>query len=154
MLVSLVCLYFRVTLSVRISSFACLVEQDKAVTLLYIPHAVLLRAVHEIVAVIPETLLVLLRRRHGNSLTRQERCLTFLLLACDAQPSAQVAAKTRDSAWKARAVWPENIVTLPEIKAARDGISYVTIISSRAGDPSVFTNPQPCCSCSQARSFY
>lgn len=28
-------------------------------------------------------------------------------------------------------------MTLPEIKAARDGISYVTIISSRAGDPSV-----------------
>lgn len=94
---SLVCLYFRVTLSVHIS-FACLVEQDKAVTLLNIPRAVLLRAVHEIATVIPETPLVLLRRRHGNSLTRQERCLTFLLLACAAQPSTQVAAKTRDSA--------------------------------------------------------
>lgn len=96
-LVSLICLYFSVTLSVHIPSFACLVEQDNAVTLLNIPHAVLLRAVHEIAAVIPETLLVLLRRRHGNSLTRQERCLTFLLLGCEAQLSTQVAAKTPNS---------------------------------------------------------
>lgn len=44
-------------------------------------------------------------------------------------------------------------MTLLEIKAARAGIGYVTIISSRAGGPSVFTNPQPAVPTAR-RSFY